>query len=363
MADFAMDDIRAGVAAGVINEAQAARLITIANDRLGYRQNMGVEDEPFELFKGFSEIFVTVGLAILYGGFMSVALLVGIPEIVLVISALLTVAFATYFTLKRRMTLPSIGLAIVFAGSIAGLAALLIFDFDAAKPNGYHFLITAMIGAVGMLGYFWRFRVPFAMFLFGLFGAGIAFSIAAIVAPESIFASIFIGNADGVFDISRNPVMAQTMLIFGFIAFLGGMYFDLKDPYRVSRLSACGFWLHILAAPAIVNVVALSLLNLEGTMGYGLASIALVLIAIVALVIDRRSFLTAGIIYIGIILAWALDSDLGSGDDWPIALTLLAMGAFVTALGTWWVQLRAALMRALPNFPIKSKLPPYQEIS
>lgn len=359
MPDFPIDDIRAGVAAGVINEAQAARLITIGNARLGYRQNMGAEDEPFEMFKGFSEIFVTVGLGILYGGFMAAAALVGNPLVVMVISALLTVALAHFFTLKRRMVLPSIALAIVFAGSVGGVSVFTIFDLDASAPNGYHFLATAIIGSIAMLGYYWPFRVPFAMFLFGLFGAGIAFSIAGITAPESIFASAFIGNADGIFDISRNPTMAYTMLIFGIFAFLGGMWFDLRDPYRISRLSACGFWLHILAAPAIVNVVALSLLNIEGTMGYGLATIALIVVAIVALVIDRRSFLTAGIVYIGIIMAWALDT--GSGDDWGIAVTLLAMGAFITALGTWWVQLRTIIMKYLPNFPLKHRLPPYEE--
>ena len=94
-------------------------------------------------------------------------------------------------------------------------------------------------------------------------------------------------------------------------------------------------------------------------MGYGLAASALVIIAIVALVIDRRSFLTAGIIYIGIIMAWALDT--GSGDEWSIAITLLIMGAMITALGTWWVQLRGAIMKKLPNFPLKHRLPPYEE--
>ncbi len=360
MPDFSADDIRAGVAAGLIDEAQAAGLIAIANKRLGYRRNMGAEDEPFELFKGFSEIFVTVGLGILYGGFMSVAVLTGNIAVVATISAVLTALFAFYFTLKRRMTLPSIGLAIVYAGSVAVLASSFLIDFD-ADPSvlGYRVLAVCAIGAVAMLGYFWKFRVPFAMFLFGLFGAGIAVSIAGIVAPESIFASAFMRNADGFFDISRNPTMAWTLLIFGLLAFLGGMYFDTRDPYRISRLSACGFWLHILAAPAIVNVVALSLLNLDGGVGYGLATLALVVIAVVALVIDRRSFLTAGIAYIGIILAWALGS--GSGGEWTIALTLLLMGAFITSLGTWWVQLRAAMMRRLPEFPLKNRLPPYQE--
>ena len=241
MPEFSTDDIRAGVAAGVINEGQAASMIAIANKRLGYRQNMGTEDEPFELFKGFSEIFVTVGLGILYGGFMAIALLVGNPVVVMVASAALTVALAYYFTLKRCMILPSIALAIVFAGSVGGLSVFSFFDLEADIPSAYDFLITASIGAVAMLAYFWKFRVPFGMFLFGLFGAGIAFSIAGIIAPESLFASAFIGNADGIFDISRNPTMAYTMLIFGIVAFLGGMWFDLRDPYRISRLSACGF--------------------------------------------------------------------------------------------------------------------------
>ncbi len=359
MAEFSLDDIRAGVAAGVIDEAQAAHLITIATQRLGYRQNMGAKDEPFEMFKGFSEIFVTVGLGILYGGFMAVVDNVGNPLLVMVVSALLTVALAHFFTLKRRMIMPSIALTVVFAGSIGGISIFSFFDLDATTLNGYDFLVTAIMGAVGMLAYYWRFHVPFAMFLFGLFGAGIAFSIAGIVAPESIFATAFIGDADGVFDISRNPTIAYTMLIFGTLAFLGGIWFDLRDPYRISRLSACGFWLHILAAPAIVNVVALSLLNIGGAMGYGLAAFALAILAIVALVIDRRSFLTAGIIYIGIIMTWALNS--GAGDEWSIAITLLIMGTMITALGTWWVQLRAAIMRAAPNFPLKTKLPPYQE--
>lgn len=53
--------------------------------------------------------------------------------------------------------------------------------------------------------------------------------------------------------------------------------------------------------------------------------------------------------------------DIGSGKGRSIAITLLVTSAFITALGTWWVQLRAVLMHALPDFALKSKLPPYQE--
>jgi hypothetical protein len=60
------------------------------------------------------------------------------------------------------------------------------------------------------------------------------------------------------------------------LTFAAAMYFDLKDPQRVTRYSACGFWLHIAAAPALVNTVAVTLLNqgnLSGTLlGSGLAA-------------------------------------------------------------------------------------------
>jgi hypothetical protein len=81
-------------------------------------------------------------------------------------------------------------------------------------------------------------------------------------------------------------------------------------------------------------------------------------IAALALVIDRRSFLTAGIVYIALVISWLVQggSDGGVG-HW--ATILLILGFFITALGTWWVPLRSALMRVLPDFPGKSSLPPY----
>jgi hypothetical protein len=62
---IAPDDLRAAVAAGVLSEAQAARLAALAQSRRGARENLAPGDEPFELFKGFNEIFIVVGLVIL----------------------------------------------------------------------------------------------------------------------------------------------------------------------------------------------------------------------------------------------------------------------------------------------------------
>jgi len=361
MADLTADDIRAAVAAGVLSEAQATRLIAIAGARRGFRLNMGDDDEPFELFKGFSEIFVTVGLILLTGGFIALSLvltnLIAVPIITLVLS----VVFARYFTLKRRMTLPSIYLAASFAFSAMWLVSRLLI---APQPVSQldSLIAFAATGAL-LIGYFAVFRVPFTLFLVGLCGIGVAFSLAGVLFPDSLSGvSVFArGGWKSLTDLGTNPVASMTLLLFGIVAFAFAMRFDLRDPHRISRNAANAFWLHILAAPAIVNVVTASLLNIGGTAGYVLAALALVVITAVALIIDRRSFLTAGIIYIGIILAWAMSAanvDAGWGFVW----TLLLMGAFITATGTWWTQLRARIMAMLPDSALKSKLPPYSEV-
>ena len=56
------DDLRAATAAGILDESQAARLGALAHQRAGRLAKGLAEDEPFELFKGFAEIFVSLVL-------------------------------------------------------------------------------------------------------------------------------------------------------------------------------------------------------------------------------------------------------------------------------------------------------------
>ena len=66
-AKLSTDDMRSAVQAGIVTEAQAATLIAHAQARMGYRNAMLADEEPFEFFKGFAEIFVTIGLGLLTG--------------------------------------------------------------------------------------------------------------------------------------------------------------------------------------------------------------------------------------------------------------------------------------------------------
>lgn len=352
MADFHMDDIRAAVAADVITEAQAARLKVFAESRQGYRAHMPKDDEPFELFKGFAEIFVTVGLGLLFSGIMVMSAFLGNYLLVPLVGALLAFGAAFYFTKRRRMNLPSIWLASVFAGNLAVFIGSLLLDPLNLAGIEYNVLYIGLIGMAAMAGWFVLFKLPFSMFLFGLFGLGVAMAIAAIISPNVID---FLSLREGLFNLNNQSFFPLATLGFGIVTFLLAMFFDMRDPHRVSRFAASGFWLHVLAAIAIVNTIGMSLYS-SGQ--YGLTALALGLISIIALVIDRRSFLTAGILYMAFLLYAAFE---GNGGFGALMTTLLVLGVFITALGTWWAGIRAVIMNTLPAFPLKQKLPPYLE--
>jgi hypothetical protein len=104
-----------------------------------------------------------------------------------------------------------------------------------------------------------------------------------------------------------------------------------------------------MAAPAIVNTVAIRLLEL-GQTGHVMLIVVLAFFAGVAIVIDRRSFLVSGSGYAVWLIFTLFDGS---------ALLIVALGLGLVLLGAQWDRLRAFLMSALPDFPGKDRLPPY----
>ena len=325
------EDLRAAVQRGIVTEAQSAQLISLVAARQTAKE--GVE-EPFVLFKGFNEVFVVVGLVILFTGWVGVVTLMGLDLdapaglttaglAAVTIAGL--VAIGAYFTTKRRMVAPSIALSVMtaLAALVLGFALL---GVDALAG------VSLFVGVV-MAAHYWMFRIPFS---------------AAIIAGAVYFAVFTAwtlrGGGEGVGLIALN-------IAFGFAVFALAMRLDLSDPLRVSTRSATAFWLHVVAAPAIVNTVALRLLAdgsavaQTGLLGF------LLLIAVVAVVIDRRSFLISGAGY-----SVALAATLFEGGA---AIAILILGLALVLLGAGWDRLRARLMTALPDFPGKSNLPAY----
>ncbi|WP_371224827.1 hypothetical protein [Roseovarius sp. 2305UL8-3] len=347
------DDLRAATAAGILDEAQAARLGALAHQRAGRLAKGLPEDEPFELFKGFAEIFVSLGLVLLIGSAVAFATAIGgIFAITLGLAALCWFA-GTYFTLKRRMTLPSIVLVSGYSMGIGGFVGWAL-DVAGMDDSGFAIVVFGLICIVAMLFHFRTFRVPFSMFIAGVYGLFVVFGFTAEVSLDDMFTN----DWESLFDLRQGNSFAIATLVFGMLALVAGLWFDMQDPHRVGRMARSAFWLHVLAAPALVNTIMMTAYNTQGGIGTLLTIIGLTLVTMFALIIDRRSFLTAGLGY----LAAIIFSFLQQGDgDLSIPTLMLVLGGIVTYLGTFWTSLRVKLMHALPNFPGKDRLPPYSE--
>jgi hypothetical protein len=347
------DDIRASVAAGILTERQAASLTALAHSRRGAREDLHPGDEPFELFKGFNEIFIIVGLLILslgwaglisavfdtqIIGFRDTALWYGIP------GAVVLWLLAEYFIWRRRMVGPAIALSILF-GINAGTTLIAYF----AEPfmigqQDFSSLPFPLAMTTIAVGIFWlRFRVPFAMAMIAVSLFFVAMMVAAINqgTPESP-ADLFLLSAGGPF--------AWITLGLGVAIFAVAMAFDMSDPHRVTRRAANGFWLHVVAAPAMVNTIALSLIDDENLIAL-LAFLAV--IAVIAMIIDRRSFLITAIGYVVAVAGTVFGGD-------GIATTILALGIILLILGAFWEKFRAWLLGILPGFIPLHRLPPAQ---
>ncbi|MCO6384175.1 hypothetical protein [Oceanicola sp. 502str15] len=344
------DDIRAAVGAGKISEAQATAIVSLSDARRGARENLDGLDEPFELFKGFNEIFIVVGLWILYAGWSGLtgfsSFMTSNPEGPLFIFALIgmgtSCALAAYFTVRRRMIAPSITLAIMFALS-AMQAGFVLGTFITDDQQGT-VLIASLFCAATLLVYWLLFRVPFAMFLIALATYASAFALTSLGGAE-------LGSYQDVFLLSANASFAWITLALGLIGLTVALRFDMSDPHRVTRRASQGFWLHVIAAPAIVNTVALTLFQQGGVGAYAILLAFLTLMALFAIVIDRRSFLISGIGYVV-----ALVTLVAEDGTWAF---ILLLGVFLVALGAFWETIRGGIMAGLPAFPGKDRLPPW----
>jgi hypothetical protein len=345
-------DLRAAVAAGAITEAQAASLTAFADARRGDRAALRPGEEPFELFRGMNEIFIVVGLVILGTGWFGVLLalstsggtfratwIAGLAA-TLVLLALL----AEYFVRRRRMVAPAILLTVGWAAASLGLwlmafGAVTVFggvDWDGA-------VAPLALTTVTTFAFWLRFRVPFAMAVLAATAFGAMIVALAVASGQEV-------TPETLFRLSGGSVLAWGTLLFGLALFALAMRFDASDRHRVGLRAANGFWLHVAAAPAIVNTVALTLLD-RGTAGAHAALAALlVLFALVAIVIDRRSFLLAAVGYVVVLAIVTTEGEAFA----PVVLTL---GAALVALGAGWQGARRRVLRPLPA-RMRDALPP-----
>ncbi len=354
MSDVTRDDLRAAVGAGLMTEAQAASLINLAEEREGVRARRTGLDEPFELFKGFNEIFIVVGLSILFAGWLGLTGLTifGATQgfilgmVLSVVAMMALVGLSRYFTLTRRMVAPSIALVVMYAASALqfGLSFSAMMDF----PFQTAWTVASAMGGVLLCLHYFFFRVPFTVALIAVSVVMTAFGIVTI-------GGTFPDNTQDIFLLSADGPFAILTIILGLIGLAIAMAFDMSDPHRVTRRAASGFWLHVIAAPAIVNTVALTLFQTPDAGAKVALVVFIAIMALFAVIIDRRSFLVSGV---GYVVALSISVVEGEGAFFVILL----LGAGLVLLGAQWEAMRGAIMRVLPAFPGKSKLPPWNVI-
>ena len=348
------DDLRAGVSAGIVTEAQAASLASLADSRRGARENLAPGDEPFELFRGFNEIFIVVGLGILSFGWIGVGTLLFAPEngglirqitVFSLITAGMIWLLAEYFIRRRRMVAPAIALSVVWGiNAVMGLTFAYSEPFMVGQEDYSSLPLPLAFSTLALFVFWWRFRVPFAMAMIalGAFAIALVWTAASQGTPETVL-DLFLLSGDGPF--------AWVTLLVGLIVFAVAMVFDMSDPHRVTRRAAQGFWLHVVAAPALVNTVALTLFQRETATANLMLLAVLVFVALIAVVIDRRSLLIAAVGYC-VALSMTVFEENAAG------YTVLTLGAGLVLLGALWEKIRAVLLRVFgPVLPL-NRLPP-----
>ncbi|MEM9939749.1 MAG: hypothetical protein AAF768_12935 [Pseudomonadota bacterium] len=368
---FDRDDLRAAVSANVLSADQAARLEAFFVSRKGGGDpevQMGQENLRF--LSNFNDIFITMGLIILFIGITALVGAVSSPMMASgnILSGLLVVipvaGFAwllmEYFCARRRLLLPSMALSIIFvifctAGAMLVSAAILGADVENLD-------FTEMWGTTGRLGVmvflsalaaslavFFRFRLPFSLALSALAAAG------AVYVAAGFFGSI------------QNVVGGPLLLIMGAITLGVAILFDMRDPERIRKASDNAFWLHLAAAPQLIwgisalvtgsNIIGGSTSGTDNAAQGITLLLVLLAIGIGSLALNRRALIAASLLTFIVTLSFVLSRVGFDGFNIFMIVTII-IGSGVVLLGAGWKTARRLVLNFFPRGGVWSRLFP-----
>jgi hypothetical protein len=342
------DHLEKAVAAGIITTAQSEQLTALATGAMPGKPANG--EERFRLIGGFNDVFVSIGIVLVFYALMSFvgAGLFAAPWLIFAFAAALAWGLAEFFTRRMRLALPSILLSITFCASALSAVLLLLLPNSlddwwgaaVAASSRRTILIPGTALAIAAALHFWRFRVPI----------NVAIIVAAIVGTVLLLV--------GQGNIARFEENLPWFLLFaGIVVFGVAMAFDMSDPERETWRSDAAFWLHLLASPMIVHPAIFGLaggptLTMDGSPSIILALFAL--FTVIAIIIDRRAMIVSALAYAGGAIGYYLSDNLLSGTGF----TVLALGGVILALSAGWRPIRRAILPLLPLGTLKAKLPP-----
>ncbi len=331
---YSDEDLDAAVAAGALSAESVAAFRAHMEKA---RATPVVDEEHFRLISSFNDIFVSIaGMLVL----VAVGWIAGTMERHLTGAAVAATAWglAEFFTRRRRMALPSILFLLAFTGGIFG--ALMPSGNIFSGKFGMQIAVAAAVAA-GFTWLHWRrFHVPITV------AAGAAALIGMVI-------GLLLAITPDLF-----KWMNSILFVSGVAVFVFAMYWDITDPLRQTRRADVAFWLHLLAAPLIVHPV-FTLFGLLGRdVGAGSALVVMLLyvvMAVVALIIDRRALMVSALVYVLAAISAVLEKFGAVGVN--VALTALLIGSALLMLSAFWHISRTRVVKCLPG-AWQGKLPP-----
>lgn len=370
---FDRTDLRAAVEAGAISEDAAKRFEAFLKARNDPERMLDPENLRF--LSNFNDVFLTIGIVVLMTGLgflsaISVTNILGLSAIsepgsiseaqaladrlrlALILSPIPLIIggwlLAEYFCGRRRLLLPSMALSvvIVWASAVlgAGLASFFIDPLTTATRIDQEINPWQIVTGISYAGFaaatvaagaiFWRFRLPFSLFLLAGSVAGLFYTA--------------VGQIGGAGQI----VGGAAMLGIGIATLIVAIAFDMRDPTRSTRSSDHAFWLHMAAAPQII-------LGMRGLLlgsGFAPASMTdatvmlavLVAFALLSLALNRRALIVSGLVTFATSL-WFLVNELGGGGVNTLMLTALIIGGAIVLLGGGWRTARRGILKVFPQ--------------
>jgi hypothetical protein len=329
--------LEAAIAAGVIDRATAERLEPYLAHGGPLPDTADPDDEKLRLVTGFNDIFVTIGL-VMFLGALSYLLLTVSEMLAAPAVAAASWALAEFFTRKRRLALPSIALLFSFVVAVYLSAVMVVggaFQTDLTPSTT---LAAGVVAALGAYAHWMRFHVPVTVAAGAAALAAILLALCQIVAPNL--------PAD-------YPIAVFVPL--GLAVFALAMWFDTSDLTRQTRRTDIAFWLHLLAAPLIVHPILMPMMADDASLASAIqVMIVFLVLAVVALVVDRRAILVSSLAYLAY-AAGTLITAVGLHSA-SFAVSTLAVGAVVLMLSAAWRPLRRIFMGLMPD-TIRQRLP------
>ena len=359
------DDLKAAVNAGVLSSQQAVRLEAfLVNRAKGDVADAGAGgSENLRFLSNFNDIFITIGLVILFGGFAALfGFVVGtmFAEVPLLAGAIMSIAIGAlawammeYFCARRRMLLPSMFLAVVTSiagaaliatlyGSISGAGERVFERFD--PVSGASIIIAWFAGGFLTAGLvFRRFKLPFALF------------IMAFCAAAAIYIYLFRSG--------DTPDILSGMAVFvtGLLTLAAAIMFDMRDPERVTRASDNAFWLHLAAAPQVIyglrGIITGSIVDQGSGSEAIIILVALVLLAILSLALNRRALIAASLLTFIYTLSIVFAESGVNGLTTFITVSMI-IGGGVVFIGAGWQTARRIVLKFFPTNGIWARLFP-----